>query len=235
MAKSKYDGILEAVRLSEDGQVQIARIFERRGPIFSDRFLVDRDDLIGRIKSGQKFLTGKRLYKMGSMFHTGDDIRVVSSKGNEVLVVGGGEAEKDTLQSVPRFLMSTVFLSIIIPAHNEEERLPPSLALVANFVRQQPYSIEVIVVENGSTDRTLEVAQSSQATMPYLQVIQESQKGKGLAVRTGMLAAKGKYRIFCDADFSMPVDELSKFIPEDEQSYDIAIASRELPEIQTRG
>ncbi|MDX9850909.1 MAG: hypothetical protein RBT01_10410 [Anaerolineaceae bacterium] len=103
MAKNKYDGILEAVRLSEDGQVQIARIFERRGPIFSDRFLVDRDDLIGRIKSGQKFLTGKRLYKMGSMFHTGEDIRVVSSKGNEVLVVGAGEAEKDTLHSVPRF------------------------------------------------------------------------------------------------------------------------------------
>jgi glycosyltransferase involved in cell wall biosynthesis len=126
--------------------------------------------------------------------------------------------------------MSPVFLSIIIPAHNEEERLPPSLSLVANFVRQQPYSIEVIVVENGSTDRTLEVAQSFQATMPYLQVIQETKKGKGLAVRTGMLAAKGKYRIFCDADFSMPVDELRKFIPGDEQSYDIAIASRELPE-----
>lgn len=126
--------------------------------------------------------------------------------------------------------MSAAFLSIIIPAHNEEERLPPSLAQVADFVRQQSYSIEVIVVENGSHDRTLEVAQSFQSSMPYLQVIQETQKGKGLAVRTGMLAAKGKYRIFCDADFSMPVDELSKFIPEDAQSYDIAIASRELPE-----
>jgi hypothetical protein len=103
MAKIKYDGILEAVRLSEDGQVETARIFERRGPIFSDRFLVDRDNLIERIKSGQKFMTGKRLYKMGSMFHTGEDVRVVSSKGNELLVVGSEEAEKDAIHSIPRF------------------------------------------------------------------------------------------------------------------------------------
>ncbi len=103
MAKNKFDGIVEAVRLSDDGQVQIARIFERRGPIFSDRFLVDRDDLIKRIKNGQKFLTGKRQYKMGSTFHTGEDVRVVTTSGNEFLMVGDGEAQKDTLQSVPRF------------------------------------------------------------------------------------------------------------------------------------
>lgn len=126
--------------------------------------------------------------------------------------------------------MSDVFLSIIIPAHNEEERLPPSLALVDEFVRQQPYSTEVIVVENGSHDRTLAVAQAFQANMPSLSVIQETQKGKGLAVRSGMLAAQGEYRIFCDADFSMPVSEISKFIPKDGQVYDIAIASRELPD-----
>jgi glycosyltransferase involved in cell wall biosynthesis len=125
--------------------------------------------------------------------------------------------------------MPEIFLSIIIPAHNEEERLPPSLALVDEFVRQQPYPIEVIVVENGSHDRTLAVAQTYQAKMPSLSVIQETQKGKGLAVQRGMLAAQGKYRIFCDADFSMPVNEISKFIPEDGQVYDIAIASRELP------
>jgi glycosyltransferase involved in cell wall biosynthesis len=126
--------------------------------------------------------------------------------------------------------MSEVFLSIVIPAHNEEERLPTSLTLVVEFVRQQPYVIEVIVVENGSHDRTLAVAQTFQAKMPSLSVIQETQKGKGLAVRSGMLAARGEYRIFCDADFSMPVSEIRKFIPDDGQAYDIAIASRELPE-----
>ncbi|MDO9086429.1 MAG: glycosyltransferase family 2 protein [Anaerolineaceae bacterium] len=126
--------------------------------------------------------------------------------------------------------MVDVYLSIIIPAHNEEERLPPSLVKVDEFIRQQPYKSEVIVVENGSHDRTLEIAQSFQDKMPSLRVIQEQQSGKGLAVRSGMMAAQGQYRIFCDADFSMPVTEISKFIPKTGEKYDIAIASRELPD-----
>jgi len=103
MAKKKFDAILEAVRVDEDGQVQLARIFERHGVIFSDHFLIDRDDLIKRINSGQKILTGKRQYKMGSVFDTGEDVRVVSSKGKDLLSVGSGDADKDHLQSVPRF------------------------------------------------------------------------------------------------------------------------------------
>lgn len=126
--------------------------------------------------------------------------------------------------------MSDIFLSIIIPAHNEEERLLPSLEKVQEFVQGQPYPIEVIVVENGSHDRTLEIARSFQGKMPCLSVIEEKERGKGLAVRSGMLAASGAYRIFCDADFSMPVSELSKFIPKSGENYDVAIASRELPE-----
>ena len=124
--------------------------------------------------------------------------------------------------------MPDIFLSIIIPAHNEEERLLPSLEKVQEFVQQQPYPIEVIVVENGSQDRTLEIARSFQPEMPCLKVIEEKDSGKGLAVRSGMLAASGEYRIFCDADFSMPVSEISKFIPMSGEKYDVAIASREL-------
>lgn len=119
-------------------------------------------------------------------------------------------------------------LSIIIPAHNEEERLPPSLEAVHKFVVAQPYKVEVIIVENGSTDRTQAVAESFQTQMPYLKVIREAQKGKGLAVRKGMLTATGDYRIFCDADFSMPVTEISKFVPPMLDDYDVAIASREI-------
>lgn len=126
--------------------------------------------------------------------------------------------------------MSETFLSIIIPAHNEEERLLPSLEKVREFVNQQSYTIEVIVVENGSHDNTFEIAKAFQFNMPCLKVIQEQESGKGLAVRSGMVAATGKYRIFCDADFSMPVSEISKFIPKGDHVYDIAIASRELPE-----
>ena len=103
MAKIKFDGILTAVRLDETGELLTARIFERRGVIFSDHFLIDRDDLINRIKKGQKFLTGIRQYKMGSSFDTGEAVRVVSSKGKEMLVVGSGETDKDNLRSVPQF------------------------------------------------------------------------------------------------------------------------------------
>ena len=118
------------------------------------------------------------------------------------------------------------FLSIIIPAHNEENRLPDTLEQVFNFLKEQSFTAEVIVVENGSSDKTLEVAQGFIKQQPNLQVIQ-SERGKGAAVKRGMLAAKGAYRFMCDADLSMPVAEITKFIPPVLTNFDIAIASRE--------
>jgi len=125
--------------------------------------------------------------------------------------------------------MNQPLLSVIIPAHNEELRLPPSLLELQRFLSNQNFQAEVVVVENGSSDRTYEVAKDFITQMPYLRVLQEKMPGKGLAVRSGMLAAQGRYRIFCDADFSMPVEEINKFIPVSNQPYDVAIASRELP------
>ncbi|MAT41286.1 MAG: glycosyl transferase [Anaerolineaceae bacterium] len=126
--------------------------------------------------------------------------------------------------------MSDPLLSIIIPAYNEAERLPPSLEKVQAYINQQTYETEVIVVENGSTDNTYALATAFTQTMPNLRVIREEKSGKGLAVRSGMLAARGKVRIFCDADFSMPVEEISKFVPPQLNSMEVAIASRELPQ-----
>jgi dolichyl-phosphate beta-glucosyltransferase len=120
------------------------------------------------------------------------------------------------------------FLSIIIPAHNEERRLPGTLAQIFEFLGRQSFSAEVLVVENGSSDATHATAQQFAEQHPNLRVIQ-SARGKGAAVRTGMLAAQGDYRFMCDADLSMPVDEIAKFIPTSEHSFDIAIASREAP------
>ena len=117
------------------------------------------------------------------------------------------------------------FLSIIIPAHNEENRLPDTLAQVFNFLEEQSFTAEVIVVENGSSDKTLGIAQGFAFQHPNLHVIQ-SERGKGAAVKCGMLAAKGEYRFMCDADLSMPVAEIAKFIPP-ANTFDIAIASRE--------
>lgn len=121
------------------------------------------------------------------------------------------------------------FLSIIIPAHNEENRLPGTLAQVFKFLNQQTFPFEVIVVENGSIDRTYQIAQDFAKENKDLHVIQNGQPGKGLAIRRGVQAAAGDYLFFCDADLSMPIEEISKFLPPQLPHVDIAIASREAP------
>jgi dolichyl-phosphate beta-glucosyltransferase len=118
------------------------------------------------------------------------------------------------------------FLSIIIPAHNEEKRLPQALEQVLGFLDRQEYTSEILVVENGSTDRTLEVARQFAARVPDLHVLHEDLPGKGRATRRGVLEASGEFRFLADTDFSMPVGEISRFLPPT-STWDIAIASRE--------
>jgi glycosyltransferase involved in cell wall biosynthesis len=125
--------------------------------------------------------------------------------------------------------MANPYLSIIIPAHNEEHRLPQTLEQVVHFARNQSYECEILVVENGSHDRTFEVGQQfALRHHPLVSVIHEELPGKGRAVQKGMLAAKGDYRFFADADFSMPPAEIARFIPP-ALDIPIAIASREAP------
>lgn len=125
--------------------------------------------------------------------------------------------------------MNNPFLSIVIPAHNEESRLPRTLGQIFDFLKNQSFSFEVIIVENGSSDRTLELAHEFAAKYPNLIVYQEHQRGKGNAVRHGMLEAHGTYRFICDADLSMPIEEIQKFIPPTLNDFDVAIGSREAP------
>jgi dolichyl-phosphate beta-glucosyltransferase len=122
----------------------------------------------------------------------------------------------------------TPLLSIIIPAFNEESRLPQSLEQVAHFVATQTYPIEVIVVNNNSKDNTGQIATEFAEEFPYTRVLFEGRQGKGAAVRRGVLEGRGTYLVICDADFSMPVDEVPKFLPVNGKSYDVAIASREV-------
>lgn len=124
--------------------------------------------------------------------------------------------------------MASPFLSIIIPAYNEEQRLPYTLEQIFSFLKEQNYSAEVLVVENGSRDRTFEIATGFAKHYPNLYVFQEKQRGKGNAVRHGMREARGEYRFMCDADLSMPIAELKKFLPPALSDVDIAIASREV-------
>jgi len=126
------------------------------------------------------------------------------------------------------------FLTIVIPAYNEEGRLPPTLEKTAAFLRAQSYRSEVIVVENGSRDRTTEVveefiAQKVQPDDPFRVRLLHSAPGKGIAVKTGMLAGEGEYLFICDADLAMPIEEVTKFLPPIPLALnnDVLIASRE--------
>ncbi|PKN90189.1 MAG: glycosyl transferase [Chloroflexi bacterium HGW-Chloroflexi-4] len=119
------------------------------------------------------------------------------------------------------------YLSIILPAHNEEQRLPETLQLVTQFIQSQNFVIELVIVENASKDRTLEIAREYASQHDNVLVLHEERPGKGLAVKQGMIAASGEYRIFCDVDFSMPITEIPKFLPPFQSNVDIAIASRE--------
>jgi len=121
---------------------------------------------------------------------------------------------------------SEPFLSIIIPALNEERRLPLSLEKIDAFLKTQAFSAEVVVVENGSTDRTVQVVEDFIRDHPYVRILAGEPRGKGRAVRRGMLAARGAFRFLCDADLSMPIEELVHFIPP-HLDVDLAIGSRE--------
>ncbi|MBN2304626.1 MAG: glycosyltransferase family 2 protein [Anaerolineae bacterium] len=120
------------------------------------------------------------------------------------------------------------FLSLVVPAYNEEQRLPTGLQTIVEFVERQPFSVEVVVVDNNSSDRTGAIIQEFAEKYPCVRGLFEKAQGKGAAVRTGMLAAQGEYRFFADADLSMPIDEVEKFLPPHINDYDILIASREV-------
>ena len=97
------------------------------------------------------------------------------------------------------------------------------------FVAAQPYPIEVVVVNNNSRDGTRRIADDFAAQHAYVRVLEQPRQGKGAAVQKGMLEGAGEYLFICDADFSMPVEEISKFMPPNAAAYDVAIASREVP------
>ncbi len=126
-----------------------------------------------------------------------------------------------------RAWLESPFLSIIMPAHNEEHRLPPSLERIDAFLKTQPYTAEVIVIENGSRDRTADVTRAFTAAHPYVRLLEVQTRGKGLAVKAGMLAARGEYRFICDVDLSMPIEEITHFLPPEVDGYDLVIATRE--------
>jgi dolichyl-phosphate beta-glucosyltransferase len=119
-------------------------------------------------------------------------------------------------------------LSIVIPSFNEELRLPVTLANISAFIRASKRETEVIVVDDGSTDRTADVANSFRGEIQRLRVIaNEANRGKGYSVRHGMLEARGRIVLFTDADLSAPIHEADKLLAA-LADHDVAIGSRAL-------
>lgn len=120
-------------------------------------------------------------------------------------------------------------LSVIIPAYNEEKRLPKTLREIDKYLRQQSYESEIVVVSDGSTDRTVEVTKGLIPEIRNLKILDfKNNQGKGFGVFQGMLAALGKYRLFTDADNSTSIDQVEKIWPEFEAGFDIVIGSRDI-------
>jgi dolichyl-phosphate beta-glucosyltransferase len=119
-------------------------------------------------------------------------------------------------------------LSIVIPAYNEELRLPVSLAQISAYIRALSREAEIIVVDDGSRDRTAAITVSFRSEMPSLRLISNGEnRGKGYSVRHGMLEAQGRIVLFTDADLSAPIEEAGKLLAALE-NHDIAIGSRAL-------
>lgn len=119
------------------------------------------------------------------------------------------------------------FLTIVIPAYNEASRLPHTLPRVAKFAQEQDYQIEILVVDDGSLDETAQIADRVAFEYPAVRVVRAKHGGKGHAVRTGMLQARGRYAFLADADWAMPVTEITKFLPPRQNDFQLAIGSRE--------
>jgi dolichyl-phosphate beta-glucosyltransferase len=131
--------------------------------------------------------------------------------------------------------MST--LSVVIPAYNEEARIGPTLASVARWLDDQGEDYEILVVDDGSRDGTVRVVHDAAATNERIHVITlPRNRGKGAAVRAGVLASRGTEVLFSDADLSTPIDELPKLRERLRDGYDVAIGSRGLngADIQVR-
>lgn len=122
---------------------------------------------------------------------------------------------------------TAVYLSLVIPAFNEERRIQDSLQQIIDYLTKQSYSWKVLVVDDGSRDQTGKLVEECSSRDPRVSLISQPHRGKGHAVKVGMLAAKGAYRFQCDADLSMPIEQMARFLPPQLEDYDVAVGSRE--------
>ncbi len=127
-----------------------------------------------------------------------------------------------------------IYLSIVIPAYNEEKRIGNTLGEIIGYLKTKDYRSEIILVNDGSADSTINVVTKESEKMGYkIKIIEnEVSKGKGYSIRRGMLETRGECALFTDADLSTPINEVEKLIHWLEKGYDVAIGSRGLEDSQ---
>lgn len=124
-------------------------------------------------------------------------------------------------------LLSNPFLSIVIPTYNEEQRISLTLQSIVRYLSHKEYEWEIIVADDGSSDQTVSIVELMAETDSGIKLLSLDHRGKGSVVKQGMLYAKGKYRFVADADLSMSIDQLDRFLPPNQIDAAIVIGSRE--------
>ncbi|MEA1937407.1 MAG: dolichyl-phosphate beta-glucosyltransferase [Patescibacteria group bacterium] len=128
-----------------------------------------------------------------------------------------------------------IYLSVIIPAYNEENRIKDTLLKIDKFLTARNYNYEIIVVDDGSCDGTVNLVQDLQKSIPELKIISNQKNyGKGYAVRQGILKARGEFRLFMDADNATDIEQIRNFLPFFQKGYEIVIGNRDLQNSQIK-
>lgn len=133
------------------------------------------------------------------------------------------------MENQPILSNNGIYLSVVIPAYNEENRIKKTLESIAAYLSKQSYKAEVLVVCDGAIDKTAEISRLFSGRIANLRVIENKENhGKGYVTRQGMIESKGEYRVFMDADNSTSLDQIDNFLPFFPQGYDVVIGDRDM-------
>ncbi len=144
-------------------------------------------------------------------------------------MIAGSAEQLEPAQKGAPVAVANLLLSVVIPAYNEEKRLGATLIRMLEYFDTKPYGFEILVIDDGSTDGTARVVDAVAETRPEVRLLQyDRNRGKGYAVRFGMLRATGDRVLFSDADLATPIEEVEKLLASLDASNDVAIGSRDI-------